>query len=214
MNKPDWFPDWQDECVAIVAAGPSINQADVDKLRDRIHVVAINESYKLCKWADILYSCDDAWWRLVNGAKDFPALKISQDKDAVARFPDIKRIKVKLVKGIIIHDLLMDEWGEVGGGGNSGFQCINLLAQSGVTAIALLGFDMCNRNGQIHWHGRHPSPMNNPIEYNYQQWRDRLHQVKPKLDVLGIDIVNCSPISTLQYYPRVSVDEMLARWGL
>jgi hypothetical protein len=216
MNKLDWFPDWDGECVAIVAAGPSVKQADVDKLRDRIHVVAINESYKLCKWADMLYACDDKWWNLHRGAKDFRGLRVTQNDEAVRNYPELKKVKIRRSgpKDQIIHDFLMDEPGEIGGGGHSGFQAMNLVAQFGATAIMLLGFDMCYLNGQVHWHGRHPPPVENPIEENFRRWIAKTDKAKESLDALGIDVVNCSPISLLTKYPKISVDDALKRWGL
>jgi hypothetical protein len=214
MNKPEWFPDWSGECLAIVAAGPSVTPQQVDALRNRIHVAVINESYRLAKWADILYACDHLWWLQAKGAKDFSGLKITQDDVAVKHYPELKKVTVKKEKGSIVHDLLMDAAGEVGGGGHSGFQMINLSAQFGVTGILLVGFDMCGDCHKPHWHGRHPSPMTNPIESNFQTWRKNLAGAKPKLDALGIDVVNCSPISTLTTFPKISVEEALKRWTL
>src|SRR5262245_38801779 len=213
-KRPGWFLDWTGECVAIVGAGPSVKQADVDRLHDRIHVVAINTSYKLCKWADVLYSCDNEWWKLNKGATDFPGLKITQNDQAVKDYPDIKKVDIRRSHNAVVNDFLMDKPGEIGGGGNSGFQMVNPSVQFGGTAIMLIGFDLCGDNNQPHWHGRHPSPMNNPIETNFRTWRETLEKAKPKLDALGIDVVNCSPISTLKQYPKISIDEAFRRWTL
>jgi len=214
LNGKDWFPDWTGECVAIVAAGPSVKQDDVNKLKDRIHVAVINESYRLAPWADVLYACDHHWWIHVKGAKNFSGIKITQDEIAIRHFPELKKVSVKKDKASIVHELLMDKAGEVGGGGHSGFQMINLSVQFGATGILLIGFDMCGDPNKPHWHGRHAPPMNNPIEVNFKNWRKYLADAKPKLEALGIDMVNCSPISTLQDYPKMTVDEALERWSL
>jgi hypothetical protein len=50
--------------------------------------------------------------------------------------------------------------GVVGGGGNSGFQAVNLAAQFGASRIILIGFDMTDRGGK-HWYGRNHWPMSN-----------------------------------------------------
>jgi hypothetical protein len=212
--KPGWFPDWTDECVAIVAAGPSVKKEDVSKLKDRIHVIAINESYRLCNWADAMYSCDRDWWRLAKGAPDFPGLKITQEPQAAKEFPDLKCVTIRRYQNSIVHDMLFDTWGEIGGGGNSGFQCMNLTAQFGVTAIMLLGIDCTGDANKPHWHGRHPPPLNNPIVTNYDNWRRNIDGAAGKLKARGIDVVNCSPISTLTKYPKMTVEEGLERWKL
>lgn len=214
-SPPDWFPDWSGECVAIVAAGPSVKQDEVNKLRDRIHVIAINESYKLCRWADALYSCDKMWWDLNKGAKDFSGLKITQCDQAVKVYPDIKKINIRRTQNNVVHEFLMDKAGEVGGGGNGGYQMLNLAVQFGATAVALLGFDCCSPDIQKpHWHGRHPSPLNNPIQTNFVTWRTHLDNAAAKLAQLNVDVVNCSPISTVSKYPRLTVDDALKRWTL
>ena len=54
----------------------------------------------------------------------------------------VQSIKILKKGGDYVHDLLFQEPGVVGSGGNSGFQMINLAAQFGATGIALIGFDM------------------------------------------------------------------------
>lgn len=219
-ERPDWFPDWRDECAAIVAAGPSVKQDEVNLLKDRIHVVAINESNRLCPWADVLYSCDAKWWAYREGARDFKGLKITQDDEAIKQFPYLKKIQVKRSGKAtdIVHEFLMEQHGVVGGGGNSGFQTVNLLAQWGVKAMALLGFDYTDFDGKIHWHGRHPDSgkhvMNNPSGSNYKLWISKMTEAAPKIKALGIDIINCSEKSALTCFPKMSVGQALERWGL
>jgi len=91
---------------------------------------------------------------------------------------------------------------------------MNLAAQFGATAILLLGFDMCYLNGQVHWHGRHPPPVDNPIDSNFEKWIRTTDTAKQKLDGLGIDVVNCSMISKLTKYPKLGIDDALKRWTL
>lgn len=211
-NRPDWFPDWNGECVAIIASGPSVVQADVDMLKDRIHVVAVNTSYELCRWADVLYACDHTWWDVKRGAKDFPGLKISQDERAIANYPDIKKISLRKDRHNVSNEMWFERYGEVGGGGNSGFQVLNLVAQMGATGIALLGFDMKVINGKIHFYGRHPH--NNPDEFAFVRWTKWMTLAAPKLSERGIEVINCSAQSSLQCFKRMTVLEMLGRFGL
>ena len=222
-KKFDWWLDWRGECVAIVAAGPSAKRADLSKLRDRIHVIVVNESYRLCSWADILYSCDAEWWNLRrNDVKEFRGLKLTNGprndqwdgmNPTKLGIPDLKMIHISKKNAIWVNDFLFDEPGEIGSGGNSGFQTINLSGQFGATGIGLIGFDMHTNSG-VHWHGEHPIPLRNPDRSRMYQWRQDLEKRAFKLKKYDIDVVNCCADSTLQCFPKMTIDQMLERWGL
>lgn len=218
--RPDWWPNWQSQCVAVVGSGPSLRREQVDALKERIHVVAVNNSYELCPWADALYSCDAKWWKYKDGAKDFDGLKMAYADEAVKLYPDIKKINIsKMTNNDATKELQMVEYNTVGGGGNSGFQVVNWLAQVGVSAIALLGFDMrVDGNGKAHWHGRHPDSgahvLNNPYDEMMAFWVKHMTNAAPKLSRLDIDVVNCSDKTALTCFPKMSVEDALARWGL
>jgi hypothetical protein len=104
--------------------------------------------------------------------------------------------------------ILTDAPGVIGGGGNSGFQAINLAVQFGAARIVLVGFDMTLAHG-AHWHGRHPARLNNPTMVTTAKWRERLDAVAPAFAALGIEVLNASPISALTAYRKVSIEEAL-----
>lgn len=224
VNKPEWFFDWTGECVAIVAAGTSVTQADVDKLRGRIHVCAINNSYKLCKWADVLYACDVNWWTVNNGAKDFLGLKVRfENNEKNAAFEDVHRIRIakSTVRRVATNtkewanDIRTDEPGTLGSGANSGFQAINLMVQFGVTGILLLGFDYKdNDKNKVHWHGQHSGSLHNPTGSQYKKWLEHITTAAPVLHSLGVDVVNCSPFTAIECFPKMSIEDCLTKWGL
>jgi hypothetical protein len=199
------LPRWDGECVAIVASGASAKVAGVEMLKDRIHVIAINTSVELCPWADMLYACDVNWWRQHRGAPDFKGLKVTQDIMAQTMFPDLIRISVPANSNDI-----SEKFGTVGAGGNSAFQAMNLAVQLGATGIMLVGIDC----GGEHWHGRHAGPCTNPQESNFIRWRKAFDGAKPKLDAMGVDVVNCSPVSTIKAYPKMTIEQALRRWSL
>jgi hypothetical protein len=204
-----WWQDWRGECVAILAAGPSAKQQPIELLRDRIHVVAINESYKLAPWSEILYSCDFAWWQAHKGVKDFAGLRLSHDLRACREY-GLHRVMIEQVGS---NDVLLDQPTYVGAGGNSGFQAFNLALQFGVTGVMLIGVD-CSLDHGMHWHGIHRMPMSNPMEINVKRWRQAFDGVAARVRALGIDVVNCSEISKLTEYPKMTVPEALERWQL
>jgi hypothetical protein len=205
-----WWQDWRGECVAIVGAGPSAKREDVEQLRNRIHVIAVNESYKLAPWAEVLYACEFAWWNLHKGLDEFAGLKVAFDAIACNHYPALKRVYIENKAG---NEMLFDRPGYIGAGGNSGFQAANLAAQFGAAGIILMGID-CNLEHGEHWHGRHPYHLNNPAPSNVRRWREAFDSAAGKLQALGVDVVNCSPISALKNYPKMTVGEALARWQL
>lgn len=108
------------------------------------------------------------------------------------------------------HDrLVSDPVGTVGWGGNSGFQALNLAWQFGPSRIVLVGFDMRIDAG-LHWHGPHPTGMNNPSLRRCERWRRALDAVAPVLEASGVEVLNASPISTLTAYPTCSLEEAIA----
>lgn len=205
MTKPAWFPDWNGETVVIVASGPSAADAPLDMARGKARFIAINNSWRLAPWADILYACDVAWWDSVGGAPAFGGLKMTVDHTAAKKYPDLKKVicRRSTDKLVVKHPNV------VGWGGNSGFHCLNLAVQFGCSKVILVGYDMTTAHG-LHWHGAHPSGMNNPTERNVMRWRRAVDDASKVIKSLGVKVINCSPISALQKYPKMSFAEALA----
>lgn len=102
--------------------------------------------------------------------------------------------------------------GTIGGGGNSGFQALNLALQFGSRKILLVGFDMDDAAGK-HWYGRNGWPMaNNPDRSNFRRWVIAFEKAMADLIALDADVVNCSHISALKTFPVLSIEDALARF--
>lgn len=149
------------------------------------------------------------WWRQNRGALDFEGLKLSTSSEAVRSFHDVHLVKVRVRTA-----RLLDEPGRLGsgsdrGGGNSGFQAINLSVQFGPPSrIILIGFDMRVDLG-THWHGRHTGLLNNPSERNVILWRMALDAIAPDFLRRGIEVLNASSVSHLGAYPKINLSEVL-----
>jgi hypothetical protein len=206
-GKPDWWPRWESETIAIVASGPTAKTAGVEQLQGKVRVIAINESWELCPWADVLYGCDGRWWNWRGGVPKFHGLKIWADPAGYDHlYKDIKKVTIANVK---CNDILFDEPGLIGAGGNSGFQALNLAVQFGAKRILLIGYDMRIDFGE-HWHVRHYPPLSNPhVNDNLPRWREALDGTADCLAKLGIQVINCSPVSLLKAYPKMSISEAL-----
>lgn len=204
-SKPDWFPNWQGETIAIIASGPTAKKAGVDQLRDKVRVIAINESWQLCPWADVLYACDGQWWRVHDGVKKFHGLKLCPDKEAC----NLYQLRKTEITHIHSDKIAMEVPGHVGAGGNSGFQCLNLAAQFGGKRILLVGYDMRVDLGE-HWHPRYQMPLSNPHPNdNLPRWRRAIDGAHGPLEDLGIQVINCSAVSLLKKYQKMTLAEAL-----
>lgn len=191
------YPDWRGCTAVIVASGPSAKEVPLEFARGKAKFIAINESYRLAPWSDVLYACDGAWWRLHKGLPDFTGLRLTEDQRASDEF-GIRRVKV--ARGC---DRFL--YGEaVGDGGNSGFQALNLAIQFGASRVLLVGYDMSLSNGE-HWHGRHAANLNNPREHNISRWLGARWDAPSR-----VEIVNCSQSSSLTAYPKQDFGEAFA----
>jgi hypothetical protein len=135
-------------------------------------------------------------------------LRLSADAQACI---DFGLSKVEVVRQS--EKLVMTEPGKVGagsrtGGGNSGFQALNLAAQFGAAKIIMVGFDMRVDYG-VHWHGRHGERLNNPREANMPGWRSALDHAAAVLARYGVCVINASPVSTLTAYPKMTFAQAL-----
>lgn len=204
MTLPDWWPSWDGETCVIVASGPSAVQCPIDLVRGRARVIAINNSWRLAPWADILFACDFAWWDHANGCPEFEGLKLTVEKRAAEKFPDVRAVNCTKPDDRFV----LEPKGTVGWGGNSGFHALNLAVQFGCMRVLLVGFDMTVSYG-LHWHGRHPGAMSNPTFATTERWRRALDGAAPVIAGAGVEVINCSAISALQNYPKMSLERAL-----
>lgn len=204
MDLIECWPDWTGRTCVIVASGPSAPESPIDLARGKCRVIAINNSWQLAPWADILYACDWAWWNQNKGRNDFAGLRVSIDKRSCDKW-DIKYVQCN--KGTDSMEFAVR--GKVGWGGNSGFHALNLAVQFGCSRVLLVGYDMHVNNG-AHWHGNHPSIMNNPRRGNVERWRRAVDGAAAKIAERGVEVVNCSANSALQNYKKMPLDEALS----
>jgi hypothetical protein len=155
----------------------------------------------------VLYACDGAWWKIRKGVPEFSGLKITQDQQAIKAYPELRKIGVRgQTDRLVAHEPGIVACGSRKGYGHSGFQALNLAVQFGAARIILVGYDM---QGE-HWHGRHPSGLNNPGALHFSEWRRGLDAAAPTLTALGIEVLNASRESALTQYPVVDLEDAIA----
>lgn len=205
------WPDWSGQIAAIVASGPSAKKGNLNLLKS-VRVMAIKKSFELVPFAEVVYGCDGPWWRSVNGLINFRGLKLSYDVAVTGQEFGIGQVKIPNNK---CDQLLFDEIGTVGAGGNSGFQALNLALQFGARKILLIGLDAHGSYGHEHWYGRNTAwKMNNPDENNYRHWRAAFKGVSGKIKEMGGDVINTSLGSSIDCFPKMSIETAFERWNI
>jgi hypothetical protein len=179
--------DWSSQTAIVVASGPSAAATDFELLRGR-RLIAVNLSWRLVPWADVLYGTDGHFWHFYKGIPEFAGRKVTSSPMAA--------------QSLGIDCLFCD-------GNNSGVRAINLAEACGSKRILLIGFDM-RINGQAHWHEAYPKgKLPEPTDHNARQWRNELKETGHRFAKRGTTIINCTPGSALECFPKMSLHEAL-----
>jgi len=187
-------PMWFGKTVAILASGPSLTGAVAEAVRCvGVPTIAINDTFRRAPWADMLYAADPEWWRVNPEALDFAGLRAS-----VSKVDSVLQLQNTGVEGFDPHPFAIRT------GGNSGYQAVHIAIHAGAARVLLCGFDMHNRCG-LHWHGSHPRPLRNTDEHSYAKWASRFEALKG----IGPEIVNCTPGSAIECFPKMDLNEAL-----
>lgn len=169
---------------AVLATGPSMSQAVADSVRDRCKVVAVSDAWRLAPWADALASTDGAWWKAHPEAiEGFPG----------RRFGCI--LSFRPVAGVERFEGPTDI--------NSGLLAIQVAVQLGATEVLLCGLDLHSPGD--HFFGRHPAGLKSTPARRMQFFHKQFAGYRPR----RVSIVNCTPGSALECYPRADLAELL-----
>jgi hypothetical protein len=199
--------------VIVAASGPSLDQSQADRAREScLPTIAVNDAYRLLPFAEVLYACDSAWWRVHKGAPDFEGEKWSSHGTSGRtrhndKFADAEAYGLNLIKGQDGTGFSLDP-DIIHYGSNGGFQAVNMaghfIGWSG--CIVLIGFNLGAVNGQAHFFGKHPKGLRNTA--NYQNFIEAFERAAKKLPP-GITILNATPNSALKCFPKVNLDDAL-----
>lgn len=185
---------WPDSTVACLGTGPSLTQADVDAVRGKAKVIAINNAHTLAPWAEVLYACDYKWWHWHKGAPEFRGMKFSIDERSRA-FPGVQILRKSGQDGLELDP------GALKTGSNSGFQAINLAVHFGAKRVVLLGYDM---QGD-HFFGKHPDGTAPPFQICLEKFKTLVEPLKK----LGVEVINCSRETKLECFPQMAIEDAL-----
>ncbi len=198
---------WDDATVCIMASGPSMSQDQADAVRSWSgkgrHTIAINTTFQLAPWADVLYACDDRWWSVhYDEVKEkFYGQLWSQDEETR------KRQGIRVIRSER-KDGLSKTPGIIRQGMSSGYQAMNLAYLAGAKKLLLLGFD-CKPGAdkRSHWHGDHPAPLNNSNPF--PSWIKKMETLAVDLAEANVEVVNLTPGSAIRCFRFADWKEVL-----
>lgn len=229
-------PAWKGRTAVLIAGGPSLTTEDVEIVRqarmaERVRVVVVNDAYLLAPWADVHYAGDRRWhaWHTAGIEKPLLGLTAAQvaarwkafagQKAAVewgTEYPTPQPNAVIADEAVHILGNLHEPYHGEGlsldperivTGRHSGFQALNVAVLAGATRILLLGYDGAPApGGRTHWHGGHPVASAGIFEYI----RRSFSAAEAQLAAAGVEVVNCSPGSQINAFPKAPLAEVLA----
>lgn len=171
--------------VFCIGSGPSLTEKDCRLIEQYgAPTIAINSSWKLAKFADIIYAGDSRWWLVNREDIDIEAQLWTCDRSAHDNF------------GINLHRVTGTDW-------NSGLRAIQFAEAEDAERIILVGYD-CSVNKGTHWHGDHQKT-SNPSEARCRQWARQFDALAKESNS---EIINCSRETALTAFPRATLEEV------
>lgn len=191
---------WPNATVVCLASGPSLTREDVDYCNGKAKVIAINTTITLAPWADAFHACDLRVWQWHRQhLLTYQGLRFSLDAAA-------SEFGATVLRNGGVWGLSADPTA-LSTGRNSGYQAINLSVLLGASRVILVGYDMQRGpDGEKHWHGEHP----NRTEPPYASCIAAFKTLVEPLKAAGVDVVNCSRLTALEMFPRLSLEEALS----
>ena len=212
--------------MVCLASGPSLVAEDVDYVRGKATVIAVNDAIRLAPWADVVYSSDQIWWgNHYKAMRQFSGLKVrvNPSQHRVSQKPAPKGVcpgcyrRLPLNKDCWCDGITtMRNAGERGlsldpsaivTGHNSGTSAINVAVHLGALRILLLGYDMGpDDRGRRHFYDTSAVCISSPF-FKFRQLTETMAE---PLKAAGISVLNCSRRTALDCFPLSNLREVLA----
>lgn len=185
---------WRGQTVVCLASGPSLTPDDVETVRMSGHVaIAVNCTFRAAPWAAVLYAMDRGFWQhyLPEIERTFSGARVG-----LGLMPARYRLAaMKGASGFRPYN-------------NSGAGAISLAQYGGASRVVMLGYDLQHTGGRAHHHADHPRPLGNARQTSVDRWVLRFGELRTRLDAAGVEYVNCSRATALDW-PRMTIEEAL-----
>lgn len=206
-------PYWLGETIFVVASGPSIRTTNFDLIRGR-KIICVNSSIEMVPFADMVYFGDGRWWdehkrMLIN----FPGHIVTCS--GLIKHPRVLRIT--RLKPVNAATGFHDGRDGVASQRTSLQGAMNIAAHLGSNEkvqgrIVLLGADMGRdaKDGVSHGHPPHKWP-SRPGNITWDEQLRHLKWIVSPLKNRKIEVINCSMVSRIPWWPKMPLEEFLAK---
>lgn len=195
-------PAWAGLDAFVICGGTSVVPDLVQRLRERpgARVMVINSSYLIAPWADVLFYADERWIR--REMKERPQELAAFGGDIMTIDSHCRIERAKLLRRTMpkLSGINKDR-GTVAMERTSLCGALNICYHKHARRIILVGAD--NRdgdNGRIHHHDEYPWPRKRTTWVVKEK---ELEKTVAPLEAARIEVINASPTSTLEMWPRV-----------
>ena len=175
--------------MVCIASGPSLTAADCELVHAAGHpAVAVNTSFRLALWADVIFAHDQRWWAAYGAEveKTFKGRKMS--------------VHTKNVESLY-------NCGWFPQAANSGACAVYVAIAAKAAKVVLIGYDCQRRGQQTHWHGDHPGRMSNGA--SIRAWPKQFEAVATAAKRAEVRVVNASRETALTCFPLVALEAAL-----
>lgn len=197
-------PEWEGSTVFVACGGTSVTPTHIEMLRGQ-KIIVVNSMYTLIPWADMLFFADIRWWRRECTERPaalsaFRGRIVTTSRAAVGdRLLRVKHIKPPPGIAPSTDCVAMARTSLCG--------ACNVAVHLGAARLVLVGADNRDgKDGRAHCHPEYP--WNRP-PHTWKVKEKELYQLYLSLDARKIPVYNCSPISTLPWWPFADLAEMV-----
>lgn len=210
-NNPTPVPFWEinkdlykDKTVIILGGGPSLNELDVNLLKNTQFIVVNSACRKVSKFAikdDILYFSDNSWnenWP--NLTLSWPGIVVTSNRNTKARLGN-------LVNRLNINDLtnfmeVKSDYVQA----SSGHTAACLGVYLGSKKIILIGFECKFINGKSHGHDDYRMDDTGPFKNRFLPgWKGLSLRFKE----LGVQVINSTPDSEIKDFEYMDLEKAI-----
>lgn len=184
---------------------PSVYSPYIEPILRGKNVIGINAAYLIGPWLKVIFFGDTGFFtKNRKPLATYPGLVVTCADRAVYNY-DKFRVKVLLrdkKRQGISNDKTSLCWNN-----NSGAASISLAAHFGVKKIYLLGFDMKpDSDERTHWHSHYDKKIREAtFNRHLKGWPNIATDAKKR----GIEIINLSPNSSINEFPKMSLKDIL-----
>lgn len=202
-----WTPSpiFAGETVFLLASGPSLTAATVERLRGR-RVMAINMTAPtLAPWCDCWFFTDTNIFADNRAFVDaFAGEIVTLSRAAKREMPDrIKRVRGEWMPGFPPCGAEMIRQGR-----SSGHTAISALVALGARRIVLLGYDMRLVDGREHHHDAYAGRPRD-LDIYAREFAPGFAGWNAAAKAVGVEVLNATPGSAVTEFPFVELDALL-----